>query len=654
MKKTCRICLSITIVMLLALLCAHPAIAEEYADEVYETEVRMNEYSLAWGNGIDDDGDGVIDNWGEADVEEGTVTVDPDNTTTDTWYGNFTYPNPLEDGVAFDAYIDEIMEIYSNTNISLTPSQTCYYTNTSYGYTNFSSYDTVSNVINVATFYVNLSPGDVMNGAQEIWYRSPLVWNDEDNGYEEHYLNVYNEDNVLVYASPLHTSPSGSRIYSEPQPKFVTDDSAIDGIGGERVYYKMNFNFRTEKRYRFEEYVTTEDDNPINSVKLYMARAQDIGRDGETNTYVFKGTDYARKIPMECSWSAICTIGIGRAGTEGVVFGDDGTNQTIYTSKIQGDPESTDVKSATFIFPLRTTKALDVCIGVRTWSGGSSTSWSTIGPLDEYDSNIHGATGTLIFSTNISDPDPSEPNEYQLFFTFRNLNDGDAMLYTMYPEEGALHTTSDWNGHTNTSVKHFATHVEIVGESGSYVSGSQEERTQNTPDLAELLVGIGLIIAGIVLTAFVVTAEVGIPLMAAGVACGIASIGTGSLMAFHSFSDSAGLENFPTWLSDGVIRAGKTVIEGVSHVAGALWDVTVQTMERIVEIGKAVLYYAAAILLPIADIIWFLAFLLVVWFWAKFLNIMKYIALADLEGATGAVKATTQSIRRPISRIRRR
>jgi len=152
---------------------------------------------------------------------------------------------------------------------------------------------------------MKLTPKDVMNGAQEIWYRSPLVWNDTDNTYEKHYLNVYNSDNELVYASQ-------EEGYESLEPKFAYDGTEIDGVGGQRVYYKMNFNFRTEERYRFEEYVTVEDDNPINSVKLYMARGQDVGLDGLTDTYVFKGTDHSRRIPIESSWSAVFTVGIGR------------------------------------------------------------------------------------------------------------------------------------------------------------------------------------------------------------------------------------------------------------------------------------------------------------------------------------------------------
>jgi len=633
--------ISIGIMCMFLLLFAYPAVAQD----VYNTEVREGYYTVPWGNGQDDDGDGVIDNWEESDVQNGTVEIDPDNTTGRTFYTNFTYPYNRPEGVMFDAYIDEILEVYSNDNISITPDQSCYFTNTSAASTNYSFYDSVDNdVINVLTFYMNLTPKDVMNGAQEMWYRSPLVWNDSDNTYEKHYLNVYNDDNELVYASQ-------EVDYSSVEPKFAYDGSEIDGVGGQRVYYKMNFNFRTQEKYRFEEYVITEDDNPINFVKLYMARGQDIGQDGLTDTYVFKGTDYARKVPLESSWSAVFTVGIGRSGTEGVVFGHSNpeVNETIFTNRFSGSDDINDVKSATFIFPLRTTQAVHVAISVRCWSGGSASSWSAIGPLNANDANINNVTGTIIFSTNITDPDPTEPNEYQLFFTFRNLNENNAVLYTMYPSTGSTHTVQKWNGiSTEETVKHFATHVEVASESGSALPGAAD--TSNTPDYTTLLLGIGMVVAGVILTAFVVTSSVGVPLIIAGVATGATITFIGS-QAIIAGLEGESITEFATNLGDGIIRASLGVIEGISSVAGGLYQFALQGWEFLKDLGNAVVYWSGLVFEAIAEIVWLIAFLAVIWIWSRFLDIMRHITMGQPEKALSSIGTTATKSSRGVKRV---
>ena len=633
--------ISIGIVALFLGLASYPAIAQD----IYNTEVRQGLYTIPWGNGLDDNGDGVIDDWGEADVQNGTKEIDPDNTTGRTFYTNFTYPNSRPEGVMFDAYIDEIFEVYSNENISLTPDQSCYFTNTTAAYENYSAYGTVDNVLNVVTFYMNLTPGDVMNGAQEMWYRSPLVWNDTDNTYEEHYLNVYNEDNELVYASQEYD-------YRSVRPKFAYDGSELDGVGGQRVYYKMNFNFRTQKKYRFEEYVTIEDDNPINSVKLYMARGQDIGQDGLTDTYIFKGKSNARKIPMEASWSMVCTVGIGRAGTEGVMFGhsDPDYNETIFTSRFSGSEDIDDVGSATFIFPMRTTKALHVVVSVRVWSGGDVTGWQSIGPLNENDANINNVTGTIIFSTNITDPNASAPNEYQLFFTFRNLDEDNAVLYSMYPSVGSAHTRQKWNGETEETVYHFATHQEIASESASSLATGTD--TASTPDLTTLLIGVGLVIAGVILTAFVITSTLGVPLIIAGVAAGATITFIGS-QAIIAGLEGESITEFASDLAGGLIRASRGIIEGVSSVAGGLYQFAVQGWEFLKDLGSAAMYWGGLILDAVAEVIWLIAFLVVIWIWSRFLDVMKQITLGNPEGALKSIATSTTAATRATKRVAR-
>jgi len=615
-------------------LAAYPAVAED----VYNTQVKKTDYLIAWGNGQDDDGDGVIDNWGEADVENGTRSIDPSNTTSKSWYQNFTQPNNLEEGVFFDAVIDEIIEVYSNDNISVSSTDSCYYLNMDYLDKNFSGYSEVDDVLNVATFYMNLSPSDIMNGAQEVWYRSPLVWNDSDNDYETHYLNVYDSDDNLVFASPNDT-------YAMPKPKYVVDNSSINGVGGERVYYKLNFNFRSDERYRFEEYVEIVDDNPINSVKLYVARAQDIGNDGETDTYVFKGTDYARKIGIESSWSMVCTIGIGRAGTEKVVFSNSDYGglyrPTIYTNRFYGSDDVDDVGSATFIFPIRTTTPLNVSVSYRVWSGGDYQSW--ISPADPTTAVIRNATGTLIFTINISDPNASAPNMYQLSFTILNFDvDGEAMTYTMYPSNGDTHTIRYGTGDYNSTINHFATHIEITGEKTADVAIGTSE---NTVDLVKLLVGIGLIIGGLILSSTIISAPVGVPLIAIG--AGVIGVGVMTLVgtSFVLESLSIGDETLLNFISDGLVRGVSGIVNGVVSIAGGGIEMLLNAWEILKDLGSAVVYWSGIVFEALAEIIWLFIFLGAIWIWSKFLDIMGYITRGNPEGALKSAGRTATNIR---------
>ena len=486
--KMKRIIFCAIVLVMLSTAIMYPVIAEELT----ESDAEIVYYNIPWGNGIDDDNDGIVDDYDEPDVENGTRDFNASNTVIDTWYHNFIYPSELEDGVKVSAYIDEIFELSSNDNISISPTQQCYQVNLSYIYSNFSSYQIVNNVLNVVTFYVNMSSGDIMNGAQEIWYRSPLVWNDNDNQYTAHYLNIYDNNNNLVYASPEYE-------YSEPKPKFVSDNSSLDGVGGTRVYYKLNMNFRSGVRYRFEEYVKIQNNDPINTVKLYMARSQDIANDGETNTFIFKGTPYARRIPIEASWSAIFVIGIGRAGTEKLVESSsdyDLVHQpTIYTQKIYGDSSVLNTGSVTLIFPIRTTMPLNISISFRVWSGSNFQNW--VSPADPNVGVLRNVTGTIIVSLNITDPNASAPNVYQFAFTILNFDvDGEAMTYTMYPEVGSLHMIGYGAPYENYTVNHFAVHIELVNEKSASASGT----TNFTPDNTELLLGIGEMILGLPLS----------------------------------------------------------------------------------------------------------------------------------------------------------
>lgn len=619
-----RIFVVFSISILMLIMC-EPILAED----IYNTTVKYSDVSIAWGNGIDDNGDGVIDDWNEADVINGTKNVSlNDSVIGDTWYENFIFPGTLDAGVQVSAFTDEIWEIYSNNNVSVSPTQSCYYLNLDYEVSNFSGYDTVSDVLNILRFYVNMSPKDTMNGAQEIWYRSPLVWDDTDNDYETHYLNIYDDSDNLVYASPNDT-------YSSPKPKYVVDNSSLDGVGGERVYYKLNMNFRSNTRYRFEEYVEIVDDNPVNSVKLYMARGQDIGDDDETNTYAFVGSPYGRKIPAESSWGMIFAVGLGRAGTEKLLFSNTSYGlsfyPSIYTQRFSGDPDIDDTDNATFIFPIRTTMPLNISISFRVWSGGDMQSW--VSPADPNVAVLRNVTDTVVFTIPILDPNATASNEYQLCFSLLNFNQSDhGMTYLMYPSIGDTNMVTYGTLSENVTINHFAVHIEIANENAALPGGDKSDKNPG------VLNSIYTLTLGRLLVNFQILTGFDIALQIAGVPASMLEM-VGNRMVIASGILEGGLIGM---LFDGAGRAINGFIDGVKWIAGLIQKVVVGIVEIVKLIGSALMHWGGIIFEAIVQIIYLIAFLAVIWIWAKFLKIMTGIVRGDIDAA---LATTTQVIR---------
>ena len=637
MKKISRRIFMTFVISMLMLLICEPILAED----IYNTEVEITDYRLAWGNGIDDNDDGVIDDWDEADVQYGAVSVDPDaNVITDDWSYNFTYPGVPPAGVKIAAYMDALAEVTPNDNMSVNPIYDSYYYNFSITGTlgNVSEYETYDNTLPIIAFYVNLSPSDIMNGAQEMWYRSPLLWNSDEYNDEDHGLNIYDSDGVLVYASiGFDLDDLSSDMVLEPKMR------------DNRTYFKLNMNFRTEERYRFIEYIRTTDNNSINKIQLYLAHAQDIGQDGEVSTYFFPGTAHARKLNIECSWGLLCTIGIGRAGTEKLVQSPEGYNEypEIQTNRMWGDLTKDDVDQATLILPLRTTDPLNITVSYNVWSGDNL--------LCACDSVIiNGVTGCLIFTFNFTDPDNSEPNMYQFSFGIMNFDDVEAMTYVQYPKESEVNCVNWYTDGAfsdddlnHSDINHFAVLFEIANENS--VGGGATEDTRHTVDAASFLIGAALIIAGLILVATVVTAGVGIPLLSAGLVVGGLALGGGGYFVMEALEGHSPSQIMSS-MKSGLIRAGQSVWGGLKWVGNAAWNVLAKVVEVIKEIGAAILHYGGIILGTIVEIIYLIAFLAVVWIWAKFLKIMTGIVKGDIDSA---LATTTQVIRKGTGVVRK-
>ena len=653
MKHIHRALLNIAVVAMFLLLAVHPILAEE---EVYKTSYSWVEYSIPWGNGMDDDGDGIIDNLNETDVRYGDRNISADNSTFNSWSTTFTHPTTIGEGVVFDAAYDSIVEIWTNENTSVAPTEDCWYstmeTNPG-GYPDENMLLVESNTINVCSFYINLSAGDLMNGVQEFWYRSPLVWNDPTNPYTVHFLNIYDSNNALIYASPKDTTVPDPETYENPSPKYVTDGSSMGGLGGERVYYRLNFPFLTGQIYRFEEHVKTLGDVPINSVQLYMAPLQDIARDGETDTYVFLGSDYARKVPIECAWNALFTYGLGPAGTKGIVY----TNSSLGSQSVDiisqwfdGVPSVLNTNTLIISIPIRTSEPMNISVIVVTRSGADMQATTIL-------SNVT-VTGTIQFGFDPVDPNGVAANRYCIMIKIWNWGDyADKEHAFTY----GMHRTSaekmHWvryhmdDGTKLMQVKHFAMDVEILDEDTATYGAA----TDDSIGWLGYLVGIGLLIVGIILSFVFFQPWIGVPLALLGVATIVMTMTSGDA-AFPNLLSGFGetINSVIEGIIAGTLRVVGWIVEGLKMLVGGLANVVVGFWEAVVELGSSLIYYGGIIFEAIAEIIWFAAAMCVMWFWAKFLEMMKWVTLGRPEKAlqTGVsmVKTPINIINKPVKK----
>jgi len=598
---------------------------------------------IPYGNGIDDDLDGVIDDEDEPDVRYGDHNVNiSDNTVYDTWYDDY-----IKKGVVVGGSWEELWRVTCSDNVSIPQSQTCYQIDT----IGVPQYETESNVVNLVTFYINIPPSKVMNGASEFYYRSPLKWDDtvyDETGdaEPEHWLNIYDEDNNIVWASDRnhHNLPLGPTGYWT---------AILDGSGYERIYYKINMNFKSEMKYRFEEYVKLQ--NPgdsITTVDVFMARFQDIGADEEKDTYNFWGTAHPRKIGTECGWSAIFTIGKGLAGGEKIIFGnEDNGDMSICPQPVYGSPTGmNNTASIRIVFPLRTTKPLNISVYYYIESGGSHSTNSWM--YDGDSPSAKGVTGTLIFDLNITDPNHTAPNIYYFKFVITNLDEGydgapatmQAMTFYMYPSSNS---TNDITTITNDSgvceINAFSSHVEVALEKAAVGGGGGKG-----PNLLTCLFGIAFFIAGFILVATGIGAIIGIPFIfgaitvstataVAIVGTGVAAAAIGSYFTYHGLSGHSIGETLNAMAND-ALRVLDTALDAWCDVISKVMDALMFVYELLVNVMGTIMNYLALIAEIIWNVMWFVAFVVVVYCWNWILVLFKLIAKGDIEQVFAKMK----------------
>ena len=104
------------------------------------------------------------------------------------------------------------------------------------------------------------------------------------------------------------------------------------------------------------------------------------------------------------------------------------------------------------------------------------------------------------------------------------------------------------------------------------------------------------------------------------------------------------IQSFLDWANSGLARVGSGLMTGIEQIAGGALGIVVEIFKAIAYLGEALSYWGGLILEAIVEIIWFIAFLVVVIFWAKFLEIMKWVTLGQPERALATGTQGARSI----------
>jgi hypothetical protein len=652
MKRKSKIMFVATTIFILFCLMIQPAVL---ADEVHDMEYEVSYYTIPYGNGIDDDGDGVIDNIEEEDVEYGEVNLSDLNSNIYQWNDTFQTEhgewNVTDNGIAIAAVHDQVWDIQSSSNASIAPeTDICYKfdynANDQYenGHGGLQKYVTVSDkMIPAVKFNVEFKPTDIMNGASMTWYRSPIAY--DPDAFEGHVLNIYRvSDDELIWANLNNSYDVGKTFtpYWADYPKFKADNSTTGVMSEyERIYYRLNVPLQSGVEYRFEEFLKVQDDVPQNSIKLYMAPGQDIADDGNQRTYIFSDTSNARMIPAEASWSILFKVGRGMAGTEIAI---PATQHFDVLSDVKKGGMN-NVKSVRVIIPFRTTALLDdVRIDLHVMSGGSEIK-------SDPPNDIDAVGGTVIFDFNIDDPDPGEINYYQLEIRFDpqggegTATDSDTIYINLYPSDGDGVVIGNYGLFDGKDLFFCSQALQFdIIESGDALEEADYGTTTEVNWVA-----VGLILIGAVL--MIVAPYIGYSVMTAGVissttlsiAAGIIAGGTtftvGAYLASQGFriGEGGNFQSFFEWTGSGIARISTGIMDGINVLVGGLINAIVEVAKALVYIGEQIVYYTSIIVEAVAELIWLLAFLVVIWIWSKFLGIMKQITLGNPEGALTAI-----------------
>lgn len=597
-------------VMALLLLCfTHQAVALElYEYTTTETGYRIQYEDGTYGNILPNTTAIVFDDW----KQFFNISIS----------GTDVYNESMVDGVQMGGYFESKAEVRPRNIWESVPCSTTMYYAHELLASDFTTYNSIE-VVPTIQFYTEISSKYIMNGAQEMWYRSPVQW-DEEHFYNfssrpRYFLNIYDSDENLVYAG---------------RAMFIFEG---------RIYFKLNFKFYSAEKYRFVEGARTIGEDPLTMLTVYFANNQDIGDDDKVDAYIFQTSDQARKIEgLELSWSMVFLVGIGLAGTEKLIhlsgiYKEGNTNTArLVTQDVYGTVD--DVEYINVSIPFRMTKATDLTVKVITYSG--------VG-IEETDYfGFNNITGIFRATIPITDPDGTAINRYKIEINFVNLSaSGHYLTYTMIPTTSCYHKVYAIRYDPPTyevqllAEPHFAVHLEI--EEGEIV----EPFVDTSIRWDTILIGIGLIVIGIFTTVFAfVSCNAPLTIIGVGLIAG------GALTVYQGY---VGIEPGASTVAvvmrgliDGTIAIGKGLLEGVSMVAENLWDAIVWIAEKIQILGAGLMtFFEIAV-----DFFFFILFMLVVWIWAKFLKIMDGVVTGDIDKA---LATTTQMIGKPTKYVQK-
>ena len=626
--------------LLISVTCIAPIV---YADVIEETNVTT--IRIAYGNGIDDNHDGVIDDLNESDVQYGDIDIDTEESTFDEWpsvishrINGVWYNKTLEQGVKMGAVFESEGKIFP-TNTSISPGYECWATqpmtplegddtweNTSYSYgTDIATRE----ILPIMKYYITLSPGDVMNGVQELWHRSPIKWDDnifhetretDDNGnvitYPEHFINIYRVTNLLdpdnntqelVFANSLNNK--GHVVVNN------------------RIYTHINAYLTSNVTYAVYEYVGMKNNDPLINFTMYFAPYQDICNDDITTTIVFPNTTQEQSLAdrygntIEPSYGIQCIIGIGRVGSEKLVMLEENQETRIFTQSIPGLipilPANGSINSLQVIIPMRMTTPLNMNLTLWIKSGEDVTT--------AYSDPLEGITGTIIYTFNFTDPNITQQNFYKIRINISKTGKDDTnyCTYLMSPNIEHSHWilknfTDITGGYAmeNTFPCGFGVHVEIT----ELETGNNEDESIVWLDW---LIGINLIVIGAFMDVFLWPVSI-ITFMTYG-----QTIGTYFITQGLSYIDSDELKIFWNNVLDGLARFRTVIIDGLEWVGEKLWNIALTVVETLIHVGEEIAYYGGLILEGIASIIYFAIFIFSCLMFAYFYRILWAIGNLD-------------------------
>lgn len=366
-------------------------------------------------------------------------------------------------------------------------------------------------VVPVWSQRMRFPPTSIMNGASVFVWRSPLIW--DNDSYLAHSVVFRDADTNAILGGDTLTPAAGI-------------DGGEGALVNGRAYHVIEMPLRSGRNWTVTEYVKLAPSSPgLSHVEVALANGADLANDGNKEGFYFPGTSAGFSFPNEeAGWSAVFLRGIGAAGIERLVLGDDALLwNEIGTTSFGGTGANPNTIEITL--PLRTSTPLDIEVQVRV-KNHTGTSFGV------YTTWLHGVTGISIANFTIGQTGESGQNEYDIGYGW-NLTTGNATTYLQYDSTTlSSHVFYSCPSYTNltappplptdtTCHTYFPMFTPWVEVHESTVASPPPSGTASDHSfkLGQFLIGVGELIAGAALVlvggALFLTSETGIGFVAA-------------------------------------------------------------------------------------------------------------------------------------------